>query len=415
MFKKTVWAIFSVLLLQVFMFASSNLACATTIGEDVTYDLPIKSTMETLAEATYINNQLSAEALGTAALDLDGTEGKYAVKVTANDLAADSISYILVSSEAFNIDDYSQVQLWVKPGAGAQWLELSTATSAAKRYTVGVDLVCGRWNEISLNLKELAFDLSQGQNLNVKTDDASVWSFDNVTTIETKVINVDLNTMLNDKTEIANGGLQFKDNSATTFDAAPTVLSTDNLAIAQGKKITNININSVYANSGGDLSELPSSSLMQFTNPPTVYALSGYGKKLYYANQQDSRKLFRLDIMTGVSTKISDYIDVRNISSSYDGNVVVYKDQYQSGAYYYDAARAIGNRLGANNTLYTLANDGTVYYYYSSNNNNSYISYYLNCIKPGGAASLVSSGYNTIQDLKVSFDNKYLYLLVTEV
>lgn len=396
MFKKIICALLTVLLLPSTVLAGGGAAYATTIGSDVSNSLPIVGAMETAEEAAAIQQQISAS--GSAELVLDGVKGKYAVKVTANDVTND-FTYTLVNSSVFTIADYSQVHLWVKPGLGAQWLELSTATSSVKRYTVGTDLVSGKWNEITLDLTKIAGTLTQGQNLNVKTDDASIWYFDDVSSVATMVYQVNLAEMVNAKTEIANNGLQFKDISTTCFDTTPTVLTSGQVAIDQNKKITGININSKYANTSGDLSALPSEAFYLSGITSTVFALSGDGNWLFYYN---SPNVYKLNLRTGVSTQIAASLSPESMKSNYDGSVVAI---WKYSLYVYKSSTGMAPLLDSVVQLYGVQDNGDIYYYES--NNTVEIHYY-----DGSSSTTIKSG-TSIADLEVPRTGNVFYYKTT--
>ena len=98
---------------------------AVTFG-DVTQNLPVESHLESVEEVTAINTQLTTQE-GSAVLSQDKVQGNYGIKVTVGDVPNEaSVEYDLVTSDAFDVSEYSQVRLWVKPGAGAKWIQFLT-------------------------------------------------------------------------------------------------------------------------------------------------------------------------------------------------------------------------------------------------------------------------------------------------
>ncbi|MGE5371251.1 MAG: LamG domain-containing protein [Solirubrobacterales bacterium] len=232
MTRKSVSILLSLLLI---LAAMPVPALGTTIGADVTQNLPIESRMETIADAVNLNTQLAPKN-GSAALVQDKTKGKYAVKTTVGDVyGALDAEYDLASSGLFAISDYSQVSVWVKPAAGAKTIQFFTyeATILGDAnndgiYQVGKDLVSGKWNQVKLDLTNTNPKITQGFGLRVKTNDISTWYFDEITSNTTTTFAVNLSRLKNSKTQtMANGSLQFIPTSNGAYDTTPTVLMSE--------------------------------------------------------------------------------------------------------------------------------------------------------------------------------------------
>lgn len=206
-------------------------ALATTIGEDVTQNFPIEAHMETAAEAAAINTQVTAVG-GSASLIQDKAAGKYAVNVTVGDLTNQAfVEYNLAASNAFNILEYSEIKLWVKPGAGSKWAKFYTNNTLILsdddqdgEFRVGQDLESGKWTQITLDLTKTQTSITQGNSLKVQTNDASTWMFDEVTSVNSTIFTVDLTKTVNNRTQLSGGAIQFRNKTSDTFDITPTVL-----------------------------------------------------------------------------------------------------------------------------------------------------------------------------------------------
>ncbi len=244
---KRVTASFICLVLSFGIVFPINAHAVTVINQDVLAAetaLPIKSAMETNAEAAAVDTQLTATE-SSAVLSVDKKEGGYSLKVTAADETANPYAqYTLVSSDAFDIAGYSTIMLWVKPGAGAGWIEFSSNGAIIKseengdgRFEVGKDLESGKWTQITLNLLDAA-SITQGDDLVVKTDENSIWFYDGITSQKNAADSVDLSTMVNDSTQLSGGSLQFKKTAAgTAYNTNPTVL-VSNTRVAYEKTLT---------------------------------------------------------------------------------------------------------------------------------------------------------------------------------
>lgn len=203
----------------------------TTIGDDVTHNLPIESHMETVAETTYVNSQVNLTA-GSASLTQDRVKGNYAINVVIGDLSNQAYtSFNLAASNPFNISENSGIKLWVKPGARAKSIKFYTAntlitsdTNSDGVFEVGKDLISGKWNEINLDLNKTQTKITQGNGLKVEVNDSSTWLFDEVSSVCSATFAVDLSRMVNSHTRLNNGALEFQPKTGDTFDTTPSVL-----------------------------------------------------------------------------------------------------------------------------------------------------------------------------------------------
>lgn len=376
-------------------------AYATTIGDDVYYNLPINADMEDSADAEYIDTQLSTA--GDAELVLDSMYGSYSVEVSLSSNAGET-SYTLVNSDAFNIADYSQVEIWVKPGEGSEWIEFSTATSSAKQYEVGEEITRGKWNCITLDLTEIQGALTQGNDLKVTSNDSSVWYFDEVRSIETKVYSFNLSNMIDSKTEISNGGLQFKDNSVTTFDVTPTILTSDELSISGEKEISKITIDRKYADDFGDLSELPVDALYlsDLSTMPMQFVISGSGNKLYYVDPLDAKKIYKLDLITGTSTLISVSYAVEEMKVSNEGDYLAIMTNYDTRLYRYAEVTSSVILIDSDvHDDYDIQNNGDILYY-ETNEDDFYV-------HDGSSKNSIYSYTLSVESLHTNGDDEIIY------
>ncbi|MFZ5643770.1 MAG: LamG-like jellyroll fold domain-containing protein [Bacillota bacterium] len=204
-------------------------------GQDAKQNLPLKDSLESTANITGLSP-------GTVTLTQDKKGGKYAVQLNAGDSTVSDWVYCnLTSSDPFEISQYNQVKLWVKPQAGAKWVEFYTRDVTGStdcliksdqdgdgKFRVGSDLISGKWNQVTLDLtKTSSPSLVQAQNLWVRFNDTSTWSFDEITSVYSPAFKLDLSKMVNSKTQLVNGELQFKPGTgANTYDTTPTVLTT---------------------------------------------------------------------------------------------------------------------------------------------------------------------------------------------
>ncbi|WP_418791476.1 phage head spike fiber domain-containing protein [Phosphitispora sp. TUW77] len=200
----------------------------TALAEDVQQNLPIYNEMES-------TTGISGLQSGTVTLTQDRMAGDYAVKVATGDVPnQDYVQYTLAESAEFDVSKYSQVKVWVKPGAGAQWIKFYTGNSALiindnnadGIFKIGEDLVSGQWNEVVLDLTKTSPALTKGDSLIARTNDLSTWCYDQATSVYSPSLTIDASSLLNGQTQVLNGDLQFKPNTAPagTYNVNPTVL-----------------------------------------------------------------------------------------------------------------------------------------------------------------------------------------------
>jgi hypothetical protein len=220
----------------------------------------------------------------SVALNRDRVEGSYSVKVS-NTTTGPACYYRLAASNLFSVSTYSKIKVWVKPGPGAKWVKFKTNTSIITSdknndglFKVGEDIKSGKWNLIILDLTKASPDITQGtqgDDLTVYTNTKSTWYYDNVSSVYAPTVPITIPNMVNNQTQMVNGNteLRFKTNSATTYDATPTILVSQT-----GSDIAKVDstqadfrlgtLTNVYATSDGNLELGPSQVLFydDFTN-----------------------------------------------------------------------------------------------------------------------------------------------------
>ncbi|MFA5527871.1 MAG: hypothetical protein WC996_04585, partial [Peptostreptococcales bacterium] len=112
----TLCMILTILLLPVNSFA------AVIIG-DTDQDLPIYFMMEDATDFETNNNAVITSGAIEVGQTQDCVEGEYALEVVMKDITDESSGeYILDKVDSgkpmFNIQNYSQIKLWIKPGFG---------------------------------------------------------------------------------------------------------------------------------------------------------------------------------------------------------------------------------------------------------------------------------------------------------
>jgi len=346
---------------------------------DVSQFLPFQNEMESDAEFEAANSSQIAAGQLAAGLVQNCAQGKYSIEVKVNDVASqDYCEFTIVKSQSlFDIDDYSQVKLWVKPAYGAKWIEFysSDAQSSALikndldsdgKFEVGTDLESGKWNLLTLNLTKSSGSLSQIKELRIRANDMSGWYFDDVKSEKSSVYKIDLSKMVNAKTEITNGKLKFKTNSTNTYDINPTILNAGSLGkidAIKDNKITDIHIDESYANVSGSISSLPTYSkyFTDYTTKPSLIQLSGDGNYLYYSNPDDSNKLYYIDLRTGVKVKAGDQTNINSIKVTYSGGYAAYTDTSKN---LYRYTRSSGSVVTVTNNvdIFDMQNSGRVFY-----------------------------------------------------
>ena len=380
-------------------------AHATTIGEDVYYNLPINSGMDQASDGQYIDNQLGT--VGDAELSQDRMYGDYSVKVTLESNSGDT-DYTLVDSDVFSINNYSQVEIWVKPGQGSEWIEFSTATSSSKKYEIGEEIERGKWNKIILDLTEIQGALTQGEDLKVESNDSSEWYFDEVRSLETKEYSFNMSNMINSDTEISNGGLQFEENGTSTFDTTPTTIKSDELSISGEKEISKITIDREYADTSGDLSELPTDALYlaELTVFPTNFVISGNGNILNYVDPSDDEKIHRVDLTTNSSSYFTTPYGVEEMKTNFEGDYLAIMTDYSDRLYWYENSTSDVDLLASGVGDFDIGDNGNVYY----EDDEVYVDGDSRLeISTRTGKSVVSSGVNEIGFFYVDSDLDNLY------
>ncbi|MEA5039036.1 MAG: discoidin domain-containing protein [Clostridiaceae bacterium] len=217
---------------MLFSMIPANTLAATVLNEDVSIETPVNGSMETSVEASAVSSQLLG-AESKAELSEDCKEGEFALKVTTKDEPGNAYAaYTLVNSDTFFISSFSSIDLWVKPGIGANWVEFYTNEALILgdengdgRYEVGTDLTIGIWNKITLNLLNTQTTVTEGKDLAIHTDENSVWLYDGVTSKGTEASSIDLSAMVNHDTQMNNNCLEYpKTADGTAYVTAPTVL-----------------------------------------------------------------------------------------------------------------------------------------------------------------------------------------------
>lgn len=238
-----------VAVLAFFLVATSfplSVFAASIINQDVKLSHVIESKMETEAEAAAVHAQLTGID-SHAMLSEDKKEGRFSLKVTAGQTSTGYEQYTLVPSDYFDIADSSAIELWLKPGSGAEWIEFYTNGALITcdengdgRFEVGKDLQNGIWSRISIDLLYTNPTINQGKNLSVRSNKNSFWLFDDISSKNKDVRNIDLASFVNNKTHIKDGRLEYKKTAdETAYDIEPTVLTSGNRVIFQKTFDTN--------------------------------------------------------------------------------------------------------------------------------------------------------------------------------
>jgi len=184
----------------------ASLFPSTALAADVDQNLPINDGMESTVNVTGIQS-------GSVALTQDRVGGNFAVKVSIGDEPDnDYASFNLTTSELFDVTNYGQVKLWVKPGPGAQWIKFysngslisNTNNDPEGKFKVGTDLVSGQWNQVTLDLTKTSLNITQGKDLTATTNEYSTWYFDEITSVCTKSTALDITNMVNSQTTLNN-------------------------------------------------------------------------------------------------------------------------------------------------------------------------------------------------------------------
>lgn len=228
MFKKSLCIVLCVMMMV-------TLFPVAAMAEDVQQSLPINDGMESMERVSGIKATVQS---GTVSLTQDRMAGNYSVKVTAKDEPGKNyVSYTLADSVNFAVYQYSQIKVWVKPGAGAKWVKFYTNGSLICSdkdfdgvYKIGQDLTSGKWNHITLDLNSTSPVVSQGNGLSVNTNEFSTWTFDDVVSVYAPTYSIDISQIKNVQTELVNGELRFKANTpgsnvlTNSFNSTPVTL-----------------------------------------------------------------------------------------------------------------------------------------------------------------------------------------------
>ena len=216
----------AVVVLMMLFSSFTYVQAATPIGQEGTQGLPINSGMETDSEIAAINSQLTSTS-GSAILSLDKKSGKYSAEIHVGD-SNTGIQFTAVDSANYAAKEFGQIHLYVKPKAGAGWVQFYTNSSGTNvllksdankdgRYEVGTDLISGAWNEVTLQLLDTDTVISTASDLIIHANGNSVWNLDEIKAVKTKVFSYDLSSFDNDLTEIKDGRLQILSNGTAGF------------------------------------------------------------------------------------------------------------------------------------------------------------------------------------------------------
>lgn len=176
--------------------------------------------------------EISGNYIGTSKLSTDKAIGKFSIKIESGVNTNSQATYGFFSSSSYvDTETYSKLSVWVKPGAKSKdvrfllWDESDKrweATTSDKNndsyFKIGEDLVIGKWNNITLDLKQTnGGGIAKYCNrLNMQTNDNSTWYWDEIKSMYSPTINVDLSPMVGAKTELINGALRNKTVSTGT-------------------------------------------------------------------------------------------------------------------------------------------------------------------------------------------------------
>ena len=419
MLKKLVSLLCAIYILM--MSISFYAFATTTINQDVSFTTPICSKMETTAEAQAVLTQLTSTNK-KAELCEDRMEGNYSLKVVVGDETTNAYAqYTLASSAVFSIQNYSSIELWVKPGTGSDWIEFYTNntiikcdSSADGRFEVGVDLKAGEWNKITLDLNTAA-SITQGDDLVVRTNEYSTWYYDDIESKNTVVTPLNLTNMVNSSTQINNSNLEFKKTTGnTSYDTTPTVLTTSRNVTdpSINGQIQGIKIKSNYKDINGIVTT-PNNYFNISNFNASSNAFSGNGNIIYYSNSNDSGKLYKFDLNTGISTKLSDSVtNATNLKTNYDGTYLCAVGTYSGSTSLVEYASSTGSItvMNTSNNLisYDLNNNGTVL-----SSSYSSLKFYLNTTLfltlNGNPAAFDFKDYNSNFFYTIDSDLKGLY------
>ena len=161
-----------------------------------------------------------------------------------------------------------------------------------------------------------------------------------------------------------------------------------NDASVLGGKLIGISISSNNLNLEGEAAKSYNTyTYPDFTNS-TLFDMSGDGTTLYYANPNDSNKLYKLNILSGETTKISNtFYEYYNFKTNYDGTKVCIlantNSTYQT-LYLYDnnAATTLSAVVSsAKITWFDINNDGSILYYDKTSSDDFFLSFIIEALE----------------------------------
>lgn len=296
---------------------------------------PLKAEMELVSEVEALRDQISVE-LGLVEVTEDKVDGKFAMKITAyENPGQDGFEYILAPSDYFDIFTYSRVTLWVKPAAGAQWIEFYTNDAKVisdkngdGKFKIGEELISGQWNAITLDLTMNTSNNLEGKGLKVRTNDMSTWIFDSIKNPKLLVSEVDLTQFINSSTEVTNGSLKFLKNEVSAFNATPQVLLRADNSVSNSvngnAKLSQINIESNYITVSNTPVEPKTTNILIASGQTGVrnriFDLSDDGTVLFFSRSTDEDKIYKCIVGTKSLEKMADTVNVTDISTNSDGS-----------------------------------------------------------------------------------------------
>lgn len=169
---------------------------------------------------------LSGRFSGNVTLSTDKAIGKYSVQVTTKDDPYDWGHYGFYDTfKSIDTDIYSKVSIWVKPGRNGKilrfWIrdelegrdeQITSNKNHDGFFKVGEDLESGKWNKITLDLKQTDFGgvAKNASNLQLITNEYSTWYWDEARTIYSPVVKLNISNMPNNYTQLVNGSVRYK-------------------------------------------------------------------------------------------------------------------------------------------------------------------------------------------------------------
>ena len=252
-------------------------------------------------------------------LSSDRKAGFSALKVTSGAPAgtSDISEYVLTNMGTFSVANCASIDLWIKPGLKAEWIEFYADNVLIKndsdgdgRFSIKEDFKSGVWTKVRLDLLNTDSAISTVQSLKVRTNAGATWLYDEIVGTTISAVPINMSALLNEGTELHDGRLEFKYLSeAEAFDAHDTVVVSDSTTALCNETLAGIK---VYADdSDVDEAEFPISNLNKSF-------MSGNGEILYYTTSDNS--VYRLDLKTNIVTQLSSYKYSDDGYVSYDGS-----------------------------------------------------------------------------------------------